>query len=232
MACWSLRGASTSTSTTSTTNEISPPLFMSIPQQLIAVFMLGIDSPTMLEPTGFGFELMSTHFVKCALAASAVVNNANRPSVKDVLGTIGFEVDDGVTSDNIKATWDSLGQWTSFLADAGSESTYHARTRQLDIGLKIVSNSTTPGKLLQIETQLLWALTQLEMFPGPGNKIFPIACVNEGNSDLCDGLVTFCAKKKDTEREFKKITIMIQAKDYHGDSRVDVGKMNGHAAKK
>jgi hypothetical protein len=73
--------------------SINPPLKMSIPQQLIAVFMLGLDMKSMLEPTWFGFELVSTHFVKCALAASAAVDNTMRPSVQDALAKVGFQLD-------------------------------------------------------------------------------------------------------------------------------------------
>jgi len=58
----------------------------------------------------------------------------------------------------------------------------------------------------------------------------PIACINYGNSDLPDGIVTFYAKQRDPNSEPKKWSIMIQAKDYHSRG-VDAKQLNEHAEK-
>ena len=93
--------------------SIQPPLQMSTPQQLIAVFMLGLELDSMLEPTWFGFELMSTHFVKCAIAASVAVCKEKRPSVKDTLAELGFRLDPNATSKSVEKTWHELGKWAA-----------------------------------------------------------------------------------------------------------------------
>ena len=58
----------------------------------------------------------------------------------------------------------------------------------------------------------------------------PIACINEGNSNLCDGTVTFFAVKA-VDRGFveKKFSIMVQAKDYDEKTGLDATKLNEHA---
>lgn len=62
---------------------IAPPLKMTPPPQLVALFILGLELDSMLDPTWFGFELMSTHIVKCAISASlAIPKGKNRQSRK------------------------------------------------------------------------------------------------------------------------------------------------------
>jgi hypothetical protein len=98
---------------------------MFIPQQLVAVLMLGLDCKSMLQPSWFGFELMSTHFVKCALAASAAVIVSKRPSVKDTLSCLGFQLDNFATGETIANLWNGLGDWNAVFASAESLSQYH-----------------------------------------------------------------------------------------------------------
>lgn len=45
---------------------------------------------------------------------------------------------------------------------------------------------------------------------------------------MCDGIVTFNACKGKESRR-RRVSIMIQAKDYHGNSRLDTTKLNKHA---
>ncbi|CAB9528636.1 expressed unknown protein [Seminavis robusta] len=178
--------------------KISPPLKMTMSQQLIAAFMLGLGLDSMLQQSWFGFELMSTHFVKCAIAASVLVHKKKRPSIMYALSCLGFQVNEGVTDDSVIATWDKLDDLCAASTLPKSDRTvYHDRTRQLNVGLKInKGQGGANGKkpTLQIERVLLHALTnsvsRIRHFGAP------IACVNEGKSKLADGMVTFFAFKR------------------------------------
>lgn len=215
--------------------RIYPPLKMTPPQQLIAIFMLGISMDNMLQPTWFGFEMMSTHFVKCAIAASATVCKKLRPSVKDALACLGFTIlDEKATDDDVKKTWKKLGKWVPCSTVATRELTpYHSNTRQLDVGLAIVEETGEWGceEPLRVETTLLDALANTRI----GNDVQddylgpPIACVNKGNSPFCDGIVAFFAKPKAKGRRGELLSIMVQAKDYHGKSGISASDWNERA---
>ena len=86
-------------------NTTIPPLYMTSAQQLVAVHMLGLSVGDMLQPTWVGFEDMSTHLVKCAIAAATTVRWDKRPTVADTLKKIGFRPDRSSTSDRVKETW-------------------------------------------------------------------------------------------------------------------------------
>ena len=209
--------------------EITAPLKMTLPQQLVATHMLGLSVRNMLDPTWFGFELMSTHFVKCALAASIAVRAEDRPSVKATLECIGFSVDPIATSEDVKETWQKLGHLFAYAAPPIGEPTkYTNSTCQSNVGLKIVTCGN--GKeVLQIEANLLSALmTSMPVIRSDFTA--PIASINEGNSDLCDGIVTFYASK-DGGRTAEKVSIMNQAKDYADGSTLNVLELNKHATK-
>ncbi|CAB9504085.1 expressed unknown protein [Seminavis robusta] len=212
--------------------SIAPPLKMSTPQQLVAIFMMGLDLESMLEPTWFGFELMSTHFIKCAIAASAAVHPNKRPSVHDALRCLGFKSNKG-TSSTVKGVWEELSKWEAVFSNSDIKSPYYTRTRQLQVGLKIVESSNY-GELLQLEEKLEDAIRSTNAPCDSSGKVPPIAFINEGNSPLFDGGVTFLA----VDRESKEIgelgdvctmSILNQAKDFHGDSKIDATKLNEHA---
>ena len=208
---------------------IAPPVKMTTPQQLIAVVMLGLDLSSMLEPTWFGFELMSTHLVKCALAASAAVCFEERPSAKDTLALLGFQSDPLATAGSVKETWNELENWAPVFTSAGeSAGSYYSSTRQLKVGLKIVETEYQKSELLQIEENLKKSIMSATPRVMTGS-VPPIACINEGNSDLCDGIVTFWARDFENPGITKKLSIMIQAKDYHENSTLDAKKLNNHA---
>ncbi|KAL3921834.1 MAG: hypothetical protein SGILL_002537, partial [Bacillariaceae sp.] len=212
--------------------SIAPPLKMSIPQQLIAAFMLGLDLTSMLEPTWFGFELMSTHFVKCALAASAAVEVNRRPSVQCALQTLGFQLHSN-TKGKVNDMWGSLEHCYATFFTSRSESGYHSNTQQLNVGLDILESTDGSNEsFLQIDDRLRSAvLNSMGCRNANQGTIPPIACVNEGNSDLCDGIVTFFAIDRNDSEVVKRMSILLQAKDYHGTSKVDATKMNLHAQK-
>jgi hypothetical protein len=210
--------------------HISPPLKMFIPQQLVAVLMLGLDCKSMLQPSWFGFELMSTHFVKCALAASAAVIVSKRPSVKDTLSCLGFQLDNFATGETIANLWNGLGDWNAVFASAESLSQYHIRTQQLDAGLRLHTGNGGV-QLLEIDKRLRGAIVDNLCGNEKTGVVPPIACINRGNSEPCDGIVTFFANKRGVKAMPKKISILIRAKDYHENSTVDATRMHIHAAK-
>jgi len=112
--------------------EITPPLQMKTAQQLIAVHMLGISLTEMLDPSWIGFEAMSTHFVKCAIAASVAVPMEKRPSLQRVLKTLGFKVDNYATHQDVCSLWEEMDSWCAVAASPlPSEKTpFHWETRQ------------------------------------------------------------------------------------------------------
>ena len=122
---------------------------MSSPQLLTAVCLLGLDFKSMLDPKWFGFDKLSTHLVKCALAASAAVDKAKgkRPSVKDTLACLGFQLDGHATSDHVQAQWAALVNLTPAFSSSVSSSDYHSRTLQLSAGLQLVETDSQ-GALL------------------------------------------------------------------------------------
>ena len=208
---------------------ISPPLKMSIPQQLVAIFMLGLDLDSFLDPSWFGFELMSTHLVKCAIAASAAVHVNKRPSVQRTLSCLGFTVDNAATSDKVVGAWNSLGDFVPVFSSARSPSPFHSKTRHLNVGLQISKD----GNSILLDKHYKTALIDgLQRNPNGTHHYIPaFAAVNYWNSDLCDGFVTFHAQRRDDPHNVEKMSIMIQARDYHESSTLDTERMNEHAAK-
>jgi hypothetical protein len=208
--------------------RIKIPLVMTPPQQLVAVWMLGLGVETMLEPTCCGFEFMSTHFVKCALSASLAVCKKKRPSVKCTLELLGCSVDDRATSESVKNSWTELDDYvvSCTLLEDGSQ--YHSYTRQVNVGLKIINCNDDDTEFLQIDKKLLCALMKSHDCVSEREFAPPLACINEGNSNLCDGIVTFNAWNRDTQ-ESEKISIMVQAKDYSEGSSLNVKELNKHA---
>jgi len=204
--------------------KITPPLQMKTAQQLIAVHMLGISLTEMLDPSWIGFEAMSTHFVKCAIAASVAVPMEKRPSLQRVLKTLGFQVDNNATHQDVCGLWEEMDSWCAVAASPlPSEMTpFHWETRQLRVELAIKET------YLQVDKSLYKAIES--MLNDSDTFAAPIACINYGNSDLPDGIVTFYAKQRDPNSEPKKWSIMVQAKDYHSKG-VDAKQLNEHAEK-
>jgi hypothetical protein len=69
------------------------PFIMPPSQQLIAMHLLGIDFALIVAANPFGFEVLSTHTMKVALAASSVVAWQSRKLVADTLELVGCKVD-------------------------------------------------------------------------------------------------------------------------------------------
>eukprot|EP00978_Attheya_sp_CCMP212_P024777 scaffold78489_cov58-Attheya_sp.AAC.2 len=87
-------------------DTMTTPFKMQPSQQLIALSLLGIDLSQLVHP--FGFEVLSTHTMKAALAASSAVAWRDRKSVKETLGKVGCMVDETGTHEDTKCEWEGL----------------------------------------------------------------------------------------------------------------------------
>mmetsp|Transcript_1998 Transcript_1998/g.5549 ORF Transcript_1998/g.5549 Transcript_1998/m.5549 type:complete len:102 (+) Transcript_1998:116-421(+) len=73
-------------------SEINEPSQMNPPQELVALKLLGIDLVRLLQITPFGLEVLTTHIIKCGLAAASAVEMTERSTIKGTLARIGFNV--------------------------------------------------------------------------------------------------------------------------------------------
>ena len=63
--------------------------------QLLALFMMGLSPAIDLSESGsFGYEVLSTHLVKCSIASTLAIQEDVRPSIQAALKKIGFELND------------------------------------------------------------------------------------------------------------------------------------------
>ncbi|CAB9518085.1 expressed unknown protein [Seminavis robusta] len=88
---------------------IDNPFMMRPAQQLIALRLLGINLSALVSSNPFGFEVLSTHTMKTALAASSAVAWERRNSVKETLEVVGCKiVEGGGTHVDAKAEFEEL----------------------------------------------------------------------------------------------------------------------------
>jgi hypothetical protein len=91
----------------------------------------------MLESTPFGFETLSTHLIKCAVAASVALNYDRRTNPHKVLSKIGFEVDERSTNRVWKKTEGYKALCSTFVIVTNETHQLCRRTRQLQVKLHI-----------------------------------------------------------------------------------------------
>ena len=233
--------------------EITKPFVMSSSQQLIAIFMLDVRLENMLEASPYGFETLSTHLVKCAVAASLAVEKEKRPYLQEVLQKIGFQVDPLNTSATIKKRWADLNHCKAIGSkwkDTGKKccevfrSTYQMKSELMKTKL----DDDIETDYLIIDKLVFEALENLG--PDPEGYSSPVSCVNFGNSPFADGFITFHIIKEicsnsDAASGFQtnqknhmndspedgnicKFSIMNQSKDYHSSS-LNTKKLQKHA---
>jgi hypothetical protein len=89
-------------------DTMTTPFKMRPSQQLIALSLLGINLSQLVRADPFGFEVLSTHTMKAALAASSAVAWMYRKSVKETLGKVGCMVDETGTHEDTKGEWNEL----------------------------------------------------------------------------------------------------------------------------
>jgi hypothetical protein len=212
--------------------RIQTPYVMKPAQQLVALYMLDVELGGMLESTPFGFETLSTHLIKCAVAASVTVRYDCRPSLHMVLSKIGFVFDEQSTSDEIKKVWSEMKNYkaTCSTISGFEKPQLYRRTRQLQVELH-VRKSKEHGKILVVDKLLLAVLTSLKYAQDcttVHSSLLPVTCINYGNSPFADGFVTFYVKEEDKDTPFK-FTVMNQSKDYYNETKQDAKKLNVHA---
>mmetsp|Transcript_33237 Transcript_33237/g.80594 ORF Transcript_33237/g.80594 Transcript_33237/m.80594 type:complete len:865 (+) Transcript_33237:166-2760(+) len=211
---------------------IEKPFVMTASHQIMALYLLGVGMENMLEGSPFGFETLSTHLVKCAVASSLAVAEEQRPCLQNVFQKIGFRVCPRSTHADIKKQWNKLGTWKA-VGSACTGSDVFLRTRQLQAELVIETKSLQDGsgnqEVLSIEKLLQSALKGLQS--SKDQYCNPLACINYGNSPFADGYITFhVIDFSVVNGQPFKFTIMNQSKDYHTSS-LDVEKLEKHAEK-
>ena len=183
-------------------SRIKKPFTMRASQQIIALHMMGMKVDILLGATPYGIEGLSTHLVKCAVAASLAVAEDERPNLQEVLSKIGFFVDENMTSEAIKSEWDGLRQYKAIGCkwerrihgpDLSTLKEAFKRTYQMQVGLHIRPDDGEEDKLLVIDKLLSEALESLK--PDPKAFLAPITCHNSGINDFADGFVTFYVGK-------------------------------------
>ena len=196
----------------------STPFRMRPSQQLIALSLLGVQLSQLVQSDPFGFEVLSTHTMKAALAASSAVNWEDRKSVKETLETVGCMVD-AATQQKTKAEWEGLQSF--FVVRHMFKEKANVRDSEEDNAIRREKRKGTPTRILNAE---LWVSSRMITSHGGEKKkkkvlyiekgyredlsdsipqtqqdpIFhpPIAAVNYGGSDLADGNITcFMAQK-------------------------------------
>lgn len=203
---------------------------MTSAQQLVALTLLGMTASSFLEASPFGFEILSTHVAKCAIAASSVIKEPERPNLQTTLSKIGFRLDPHDNTDSsVKGEWENLESYKVANHTFNEEEDAEAfETRQMNVGLELFADEDGID-LLQIakdafRTLLGMGVSADDEFEGA----LPSTWINYGASLLADGFVTFFCKKTD-ERGAFRFTLMIQAKDYHNKSKLNIKKLKGHA---
>lgn len=202
-------------------------------QQLVALSLLGIQPEMLLEASPFGFEVLSTHVAKCAIAAASVIDKNTRPSLQQTLTKIGFQLDAmNNTSGTVEAYWKRLKHFKvashEFNGGDGDDKAHFTRTMKVEMGLY----ESTDGKDLLLIDKI--ARESLIGMVAKDRKVSfspPAAWINYGNSPLADGFVTFfCTTDEATVgNEAFRFTLMIQAKDYHNGSKLKTKKLKDHA---
>jgi len=92
------------------------PFMVDDAMQLLAMVLLGVSpNINLLESSSFGYEVLSTHLVKCAIASTLAIEKAKRPTVQVALEKVGFRLNrehagKPSTSFYDKDLWDELGR--------------------------------------------------------------------------------------------------------------------------
>lgn len=195
-------------------------------QQLVALSLLGIQPEMLLEASPFGFEVLSTHVAKCAIAAASVIDKNTRPTLQQTLTKIGFRLD---AMNNTSGTVERLKHFKvashEFNGGDGDDKAHFTRTMKVEMGLYDGKDLLLIDKIAR-ESLIGMVAKDREVSFAP-----PAAWINYGNSPLADGFVTFfCTTDEATVgNEAFRFTLMIQARDYHNGSKLKTKKLKDHA---
>jgi hypothetical protein len=119
-------------------------------QQLVACHMLRVSLEGMLSLNYNGFEVLNTHFVKVAIAASLAIAFESRPSLRDLLAAaVGFQVDKIGTSKVVNRQWDDLANRN---ACHWENACPHPCTSAFDVELRVVTEDNNNTRWLHIDS--------------------------------------------------------------------------------
>eukprot|EP00978_Attheya_sp_CCMP212_P037134 scaffold173295_cov41-Attheya_sp.AAC.4 len=204
------------------------PFKLSAPQELVTLKLLGIDLTKLVELTPNGYEVLTTHVIKCALAAASVVKLDSRPTVKEMLHMIGFQPQERFTDPDVITAWEELSNWQSIFHTFSTETTEHRETHFTSVPLEAVEDEK--GNIYCQIDKSFYNLISAMRLPDNGNTKFfaPLASVNFGNSSVFDGCVVFHMRHK-TKSTQVKATIMSMSKDYATGTKLTLSKLKEHA---
>ena len=102
--------------------------------QLLALFMMGLSPEIDLpESSSFGYEVLSTHLVKCSIASTLAIQEDKRPSIQAALKKIGFWLNKPHATITSEDGFTDYALWTSLddmIAVHGYYEPQYRETRQ------------------------------------------------------------------------------------------------------
>ena len=218
--------------------------FVDPAMQLLAMFMMGISPEIdLLESSSFGYEVLSTHLVKCSIASTLAIQEDVRPSIQAALKKIGFGLNKPHGSISSEDDFTDYALWTSLdnmiAAQAEYQSQYRETTqhrqemaRQEKVtaekfpvlqSKRFVPRDVDGGSFLFVDRGLIDAILGMKLCPSADGFWPPLASVAKGSSPYADGYVNFFAKRRSTSPTM--YTIMVQAKDYFSSTKIDGKKL-------
>ena len=203
--------------------------------QLLSFFMMGLSPEIdLLESSSFGYEVLSTHIVKCAIASTLEIPEGVRPSIQAALKEIGFGLNNPHATISSEddfadyALWESLGRMIAIHGEYDVQYRETRQHRQEMVRKKVeqqqfhvlgvagfVARDVGGEEYLLVDRELIDELHGMQPC-SMGNRFWPpLATVAKGSSPYADGYVSFLAKGSGP---LTLCTIMVQAKDYFSSS--------------
>ena len=204
--------------------------------QLLALFMMGLSPEIdLLESSSFGYEVLSTHLVKCSIASTLAIQEDVRPSIQAALKKIGFGLNKPHATISSEDGFTDYALWTSLddmIAVHGYYKPQYRETTQhrQEMVRKVVTAPKFPVlqnkhfnkenvqgvEFLLVDRKLIGAIRGMSPCYDDSACFWPpLASVSKGSSPYADGYVTFLAKRNE---QSTLCTIMVQAKDYFSSS--------------
>mmetsp|Transcript_6080 Transcript_6080/g.9322 ORF Transcript_6080/g.9322 Transcript_6080/m.9322 type:complete len:372 (+) Transcript_6080:161-1276(+) len=205
----------------------------------------------MVMSNPYGFEILTTHLIKAALAVSSVVAETSRPSIAEALKKIGFKHYERTTHVSVGemfAKFENLKVVQHYFNEYAPRNKSSFETHLMRVEMEVLQVNGDQGgvkiggskvqgehEVVMIDREMASRLKKLvhksresresECFFYP-----PIACVNHGNSPFADGTVTIHARDaSDATNAAFRISVSNQAK--HSKGGMTITKLNAHADK-
>eukprot|EP00978_Attheya_sp_CCMP212_P047082 scaffold421216_cov54-Attheya_sp.AAC.2 len=188
-----------------------------------------------LEPSSFGFEILTTQLVKCALAAALTVPKNERPTLKEIFtDNLGFELpvsDESNASTTVNTWFTDFPNLIPIRPKPLATKFYYTQQHRMAATVK----ETDEGNVgLLMDEEIGMAAKSFECEAEDSSKFSPPFCsLAYGNSHLNDGYVTFFTQPKDNpEEKPTKVTVQNQSKDFLSpSSTIDARKISEQVVK-